>query len=221
MKIFYRSILIVFISLLFCTTPVYAIDGDIFLSTTEQAKEGDIETEEIIPMPRYNQYDYPDVPYCGKTLADRGCGITCASMIATYLLQDETLTPEYLASIYGDYDNKVESIDYNSLMDVATSVLEELGIKLTLTYNFDDVWLAACQGKPVLSLQNEGLFTDKPNGHFIVFNGMTEDYRMIIHDPNGFNWSKYKDYFENGFWWPDLYDTASGYWICEIETDDK
>lgn len=38
-------------------------------------------------------------------------------------------------------------------------------------------------------------------GHYLLITGITEDGKVIIHDPNGENWSKphLKDGFENGF----------------------
>lgn len=211
------SIFVLFALCFSMITPVYAstdIENSIIIPKTENHTELQIE---FIPMPAYNQYDYPETPYMGKTVAERGCGITCASMIATYLLQNEELTPEYLALTYGDRNNKHPEINYNSLMSVTTSTLNCLGIKTTLTFSFDKAVEALMEDKIVLSLENPGLFTTVPNGHFVVFKEITEDCRFIIHDPNGYHWEEYDYYFEKGFPYWSVYDTGSGYWICEVE----
>lgn len=189
---------------------------------TQSATENDKTSKNVvesIPMPYYNQYNYANIPYMGKTIAARGCGIVSASMIATYLLQDETLTPEYLAETYGNPCNKHPNVNYENLMTVATSTLEELGIELTLTYDFVDVLNALIEGKPVLSLENPGLFTSVPNGHFVVYESVTEDGRFTIHDSNGYNWERNEYYHENGFPYVQVYESGSGYWICKLEKE--
>ena len=178
-----------------------------------QAFAAEVEFE----MPLYNQFDYPDVPYGSqragfKSVADRGCGITSLAMCAAYLYQDESLTPDYLATVYGDPANPVEGVDYGSLATIMVSVgTEHLGLNMELTYNFYDAVEALEEGQVVISLQNPGCFTSVPNGHFIVFRGITEDGRILVNDPNG-----YPDYFANGFPQSKLRDTGSGYWIVSV-----
>lgn len=171
---------------------------------------------EVSDYPWENQMEYWDVPYMGKTLAARGCGITSASIILQGLLGDDSLTPVYLAETYGNPDNKHPDVDYDSLMTVATSVLELHGVKLTKTYDFEDVWEALAYGKPVLALENPGLFTGTPAGHFIALVGLSDDARIIVRDPNGNTWPAYQEFFEDGFYYSWLCDTGSGYWICEL-----
>ena len=225
MKQFRKNISLILVIMILLSTmviPVYAqetkykLNIKINLDDPELAKR-QVEIIEEIPMPLYNQYDYKNISYMGKTIPERGCGIVCASMIATYLLQDETLTPEYLAATYGDKTNKHPDVKYDSLMSVTTSTLNSLGITTTLTYSFDKVLEALMEGKIVLSLENPGLFTTVPNGHFVVFKEITEDCRFVIYDPNGYHWEEYEYYLENGFPYWSVCDTGSGYWICEVE----
>ena len=180
------------------------------------------ETENF-EMPHYNQFDYDDVLYGSqkggrKTVADRGCGITSLAMVASYLYQDESITPDYLATVYGDPDNNpVDGIDYSTLAHIMVSVgTEHLGLNMELTYSFKDAIKALQDGKVIISLQNPGCFTAVPNGHFVVFRGITEDGRVLVNDPNGYTYARYPEYFADGFPQSKLWDTGSGYWIVTV-----
>ena len=180
------------------------------------------ETENF-EMPHYNQFDYDDVLYGSqkggrKTVADRGCGITSLAMVASYLYQDESITPDYLATVYGDPDNNpVDGIDYSTLAHIMVSVgTEHLGLNMELTYSFKDAVKALQDGKVIISLQNPGCFTSVPNGHFVVFRGITEDGRVLVNDPNGYTYARYPEYFADGFPQSKLWDTGSGYWIVTV-----
>lgn len=166
-------------------------------------------------MPLYNQYDFAHVPYMRGTIAKRGCGITSLSMVASYLLDDETLTPEYLAKVYGDPNNPVEGVDYTSLKTVMVSTGELLGLKMDIVWTFQEAYDALKDGKVVITLQNEGCFTSRPNGHFVVFAGVNDAGKVLVNDPNGYTYNTYPDYFRDGFPTWELWDTGSGYWICE------
>lgn len=180
------------------------------------------ETENF-EMPHYNQFDYDDVLYGSqkggrKTVADRGCGITSLAMVASYLYQDESITPDYLATVYGDPDNNpVDGVDYSTLAHIMVSVgTEHLGLNMELTYSFKDAIKALQDGKVIISLQNPGCFTAVPNGHFVVFRGITEDGRVLVNDPNGYTYARYPEYFADGFPQSKLWDTGSGYWIVTV-----
>ena len=194
------------------------------------------EREEDFEMPLYNQYDYPDVPYGKqskdflegkegadiKSVAERGCGITSLAMVAAYLYQDESMTPDYLAIVYGNPDKPVQGVNYGSLADIMVSVGTEcLELNMDLTFTFSEVVEALKEGKVVISLQNEGLFTAVPNGHFVVFRGITENGDILVNDPNGKTYGRYPSWFANGFPQSELRGTGSGYWIVTVkeETD--
>ena len=187
----------------------------------------------------YNQRDYADVPYGKqprnsseiKSVKERGCGITCLAMVASYLYQDESITPDYLAIVYGNPDEPVEGVDYGSLANIMVSVgTNHLGLNMELVWTFDKAEQALKEGKVVITLQNEGCFTDVPNGHFVVFYGITEDGRILVDDPNGRPgdpldkdnlpqgpaYRAYPQYFVNGFPQDKVRNTASGYWIVTV-----
>ena len=174
--------------------------------------------EEEYEMPLYNQYDYAHVPYRSSNVARSGCGITSLAMVASYLFQDESITPEYLATVYGNHKEPVDGIDYSTLCTIMVTVGENLGLKMTLSYHWKDAYAALQEGKVVITLQNPGCFTQTPNGHFVVFRGLTEDgKKVLVNDPNGHTYKAYPDEFANGFPIHKVCDTGSGYWVVEID----
>jgi hypothetical protein len=71
-------------------------------------------------------------------------------------------------------------------------------------------------GHPVICLQRKGIFTS--GGHFIVLTGVTEDGKILVNDPNGYNWEKnaeMQEGFENGFTPDQIKAAAKAYWIYE------
>lgn len=168
-------------------------------------------------MPLYNQYDYAHVPYRSSNVARSGCGITSLAMVASYLYEDEGITPEYLAKVYGNHKEPVDGIDYSTLCTMMVTIGEKIGLKMTLSYHWKDAYAALQEGKVVITLQNPGCFTQTPAGHFVVFRGLTEDgQKVLVNDPNGHTYKTYPDYFANGFPLYKVQDTGSGYWVVEI-----
>lgn len=208
-------------------------DFDTFVETVDEATEIVEETvvEEVVEIaeetfvvnevPKYDQMKY-DCPYgnvylqsTGKkaTVQNSGCGITCLAMVATYLKDDPSLTPDVLAAQFGRYNT-----DVGSDWALFTEAAEELGlgeVKMVFDWNIDNVEDALRNGSVVISNQRGGVFT--MGGHYIVLTGMTEDGRVMVNDPYGPNSVKHdlKDGFENGFKVSDVASTSFAYWIYE------
>lgn len=154
-----------------------------------------IVTEEIPEVPLYFQADYAHVPY-GRygTVASHGCGITCVAMAFTYLLDYEIL-PDELALEFGHYNTEHGS--YHSLFPDSAEVY---GLTGEQTYDWDKVVEALENGQIVIANPTQDIFTD--GGHFILLYGITEDGKILVHDPNKYNYTKgwtLMDGFENGF----------------------
>lgn len=154
-----------------------------------------IVTEEIPEVPLYFQADYAHVPY-GRygTVASHGCGITCVAMAFTYLLDYEIL-PDELALEFGHYNTEHGS--YHSLFPDSAEVY---GLTGEQTYDWDTVVEALENGQIVIANPTQDIFTD--GGHFILLYGITEDGKILVHDPNKYNYTKgwtLMDGFENGF----------------------
>lgn len=142
-----------------------------------------VSAEEITEVPLYNQLDYPNTPYGNYgTVRSHGCGITCVAMVATYLLDDTSLTPDVLAEQFGKYNCQT-----GSSWDLFPKSAEELGLGEVEQYFdwCDEIEEALRNGQLVISNQRKGLFTK--GGHYILLTGMNED-RVMVNDPNGANY---------------------------------
>lgn len=162
-------------------------------------------------VPLYDQIAYPDVPYGNYgTVRSHGCGIACLAMVATYLLDDPTLTPDVLAEQFGCYNTKCGSA-WSLFIDSA----EVLGLgEVRQVHDWPQgVEEALRNGSLVISNQVGGVFTQ--GGHYILLTGITEDGKVMVHDPNSYNWNKYPDQFENGFNIKAVSCTSTAYWIYE------
>ena len=171
-----------------------------------------IVTEEIPEVPLYFQADYPHVPY-GRygTVASHGCGITCVAMAFTYLLDYEIL-PDQLALEFGHYNTEHGS--YHSLFPDSAEVY---GLTGERTYDWDTVVEALEAGHIVIANPTENIFTD--GGHFILLYGITEDGKILVHDPNKYNYTKgwtLMDGFENGFEQKYI-KWCSPFWIYQLK----
>lgn len=209
----------IFIS--FFSVPTYAQDDEEEIKTTIR---GQLQLELIVKellsqnpdsnitydkVPLFYQTDYPDIPY-GKhgTIASHGCGITCVAMVATYLTDIE-YTPVMLASQFGSYNTYAGS-KWTLFEDSA----EIFGLKVENTYSWREVKRALKNDQVVIALVgSKSIFTN--GGHFIVLTGITEDGKILVNDPNGYNYKRFPSEFEKGFHEHYIYDDAVTYWIYD------
>jgi len=166
--------------------------------------------EQIKNVPLFNQLDYSNTAYGNYgTVASHGCGITCLSMVASYLT-DEFIMPDKLAKKFGSYNTSVGS-SWSLFPDSAKALDIELKNE---TNDRDEIMKALKNGQPVISSQRTGLFTG--GGHFIVLVGINDDGRIIVNDPNGDNYFKndtLKYGFNNGFTKDQVFDSSVQCWI--------
>lgn len=156
----------------------------------------------------------------GATISESGCGITCYAMVLSYLL-DKDIKPEYLAEkYYGEYWNETGT---NPECYTKTAK-EEWGI-IVQEETFQGAWRehkleeALRNDQPVIAVtNNDSVFTT--GRHYIVLEGITEDGKILVKDPFGYNYerSEIKGKFENGFERSDLGDSAVFYIFDNKET---
>ena len=160
----------------------------------------------INEVPRYNQNDYPHIPYSQGSVATSGCGITCLAMVATYLLNEEHLPDECgLAYNKTAYDNGTRM--ENGIRDLGLAYLGKVYTKAETIEALED-------GKILIALVNpDSIFTNY--GHFIVLTGINEDGKYTVNDPNGYNWNRYSDGFENGFEEWQIFQGYCGAWVFD------
>ena len=134
-------------------------------------------------------------------------------MVFSYLF-DAPIMPDMLAEEFGHYNT--ESGSYHSLFPDSG---EKYGIYVEETYNWEAVVEALKNGQVVIANPTEDIFTS--GGHFIVLYGITEEGRILVHDPNEYNYlssnSKLRDGFENGFWQSDIKYTCMPCYIYPLK----
>ena len=173
---------------------------------------------ELVPeIPLYNQLDYTcpfgyvflEYKNLKATVKNSGCGVASLAMVASYLLDDPEITPDILAERFGSYNTK-----WGASWTMFTETDDILGIgDVVQVMNWDDgVEEALRNGQPVISNQVAGsIFTN--GGHYIVLTGVTDDGHVMVNDPNGENWPRLADGFENGFKKESITWHCTAYWI--------
>jgi len=129
--------------------------------------------QSISVIPKYYQTDYPHYAFGNGTIATSGCSITCLAMVGTYLT-DHAYYPDQMAYHFGDFGkNNIERLDYGC---------RQMQLPYTRSENAVEVLDALEEGKvAIVMMDDESVFTSEQ--HFILLAGMTEDGKVIVHDP--------------------------------------
>lgn len=154
--------------------------------------------EKITHVPHYLQQSYPKTNY-GRhgTVSSHGCGIASCAMVYSYLLDCE-IRPDELAEQYGRYNT-----EHGSDYELFSQSAEDYGLEVTKSHCWSEVEEALREGCIVIALvKSNTIFTD--GGHYIVYYGITEDDKLLVHDPNIYNFGKWssnalKTGFSEGF----------------------
>lgn len=177
-------------------------------TVTEETEPEEVE-ETIDTVPLYFQTDYPDIRYGAGTIASSGCSVTCLAMVATYLTDHEYLPDELARYFGGRAENNI------ARMETGSDVLQLAWEK---SENWHKTMEALHEGKIVVALMEEtSLFTE--GQHFILLTGLTEDGKIMVHDPNAWNYEVWnlKNGFEKGFDEASILLGYSGGWIYDKE----
>ena len=135
-------------------------------------------------VPEFYQWDkrWGYRTYGSDVMGFTGCGPTCLSMVAVYLLDNDYMTPAWVAQFsmdngYYDYENY--SGTFWTLM---TSGAETLGlIPQEVTGEVWDIEEHLANGEPIIAVMGPGDFTSE--GHFIVLVSCEDGFLRVI-DPN-------------------------------------
>ncbi|MEE1342866.1 MAG: C39 family peptidase [Lachnospiraceae bacterium] len=127
--------------------------------------------------------------YGNNIIAINGCGPTCLSMVAIGLLNDEDLTPNYIAGF--SEENSFYQEGVGTKWDLMTQGASMLGLKSTkLSLDEAKIKEELEQKHPIIATVRAGDFTTK--GHFIVIVKSVEKDKVIVYDPNSIANSKKK-----------------------------
>ena len=173
-----------------------------------------VETEPAIQrtyyeqVPLYDQSVYTEIRYRSGTLATSGSNITSLAMVASYLAKYE-YRPDQLAECFADYiGNSMQWLEYAS---------DQLQLPWKKAVNIDETIGALKEGKIAIALMNERSIFLEGQQHFVVFTGITEEGKILIHDPFGPNYSAWhlQNALVSGFARTDLTGGYSGGWIYD------
>lgn len=140
----------------------------------------ELEKDDRVPLLMQWDERWGYYQYNGNVMGLTGCGPTCLSMVASYLLRDPELTPLFMA----DYANRngyaVEGSGTSwSFMSQGARSLGLNPQEVPLDEQIVKRYLQ--EGHPIICIVGEGIFTD--SGHFIVFVNW-EDGKIRLNDPN-------------------------------------
>ncbi|MBR6401971.1 MAG: C39 family peptidase [Eubacterium sp.] len=128
--------------------------------------------------------------YSSDVLGFTGCGPTSLSMVAIYLLQDESKTPSWMAEFAKSEGYAVAG--NGSSWELMSKGAEKLGLRVEeIALNEASIAEALQEGKPVICIMGPGHFTER--GHFVVLteyiggkktDGNLKGGSFIMHDSN-------------------------------------
>ena len=117
--------------------------------------------------------------YGSDVIGITGCGPTCLAMVCTYLLNDATYTPAYVADFA--LENGYYVPNNGSSWTLISEGGKKLGIDVVEIGMDEDRIIRNLQvGNPIICVVGPGIFTD--TGHFIVLTGY-HDGKYSINDP--------------------------------------
>ncbi len=132
---------------------------------------------------KYYSYKFPI--HQGSTINDNACGIASTTMVLRYLTGKDIKLED--VATWADNNGHFNGIGSNGTLFDAAAKKWNVG-KAYSTKDFNIVRKALLNGRPVISFQKTGLFT---NGtHFIVLTGIDSKGRYHVNNPNGMNQGK-------------------------------
>lgn len=157
------------------------VDEDSKVGLSEISVAEDLRKADGVPL--FLQWDkrWGYRTYGSDMMAFTGCGPTCLSMVAVYLLGNNYMTPAYVAQFSMDngyYDFEYQSGTFWTLMYQGAAELglssEELpGEEWAVEEHLEN-------GEPIIAIMGPGDFTSE--GHFIVLTEYRDGY-VTVNDP--------------------------------------
>lgn len=145
--------------------------------------------------------------YAGELMGLSGCGPTCLSMVSIHLLNDPSISPEYVANFAED--NGYCMLGNGSTWTLISEGGKELGLDIRESpFDEETIKENLLYGNPIICIMGPGHFTS--SGHFVV---MTEykNGKVKFNDPNSISRSEK--------WWKlsEIEDEVLNLWICRGE----
>lgn len=143
----------------------------------------DLKEKEVKTLTHLLQWDTRwGYQYYGEApISKTGCAPTCLSMVLSYLKQDPSLTPSYIAKYSEKNDFYVKGA--GSAWNLLPAISKKVGVGCTqIQVSKNDITKALKEKHPVILSVNPGDFTR--TGHFIVLKGINKDGTIQVLDPN-------------------------------------
>lgn len=124
--------------------------------------------------------EWSQKPYAGGTIEENGCGPLCLSMVYVACTGKKDYGPVHMCALSEQkgfvYDGATKwSFMTEGAAYVGLTSQEIAANKATLLAELE-------AGNPCIAIMGPGDFTEK--GHFIVLAGITEQEKIVVHDPN-------------------------------------
>ena len=140
--------------------------------------------------------------YGDSMIAVNGCGPTCLSMVASYILHDSKMNPKWMAQFSEDNGYISENGTLWALMSQGAKKLGMESIEIPLDEN--RVLNNLKVGNPIICSMAPGDFTTE--GHFIVMTGV-KDGKIVVNDPNS------RERSEKLWKFSDIEDQIKNMWV--------
>lgn len=135
-------------------------------------------------VPIYMQTDerWGGLPYANATLADSGCGLTCAAMAWSYFSGEDWTPIDMLNAVGNDYVQ-----DGQNYMPGFCSWMHEQDATITSSVIYEDMARALddLEGGSLIFAEMQGQLEDggrSYGGHIVLLTGFDEE-NVIVHDP--------------------------------------
>ena len=175
----------------------------------EETVSGPTEPVSFDTVPEYFQADYAHIRFGQTNMAYGGSGVVSLAMVASYLTKQAYMPDEMMEFFDHHIGSSMEWLEYAST---------ELQLPWSKAANVHKALEAVHDGKIVIALMNaSSRFSD--GYHYIVWTGINEEGRVVVHDPNKANYEKWglTEGFQNGFADKELNIGFSGGWIYDPE----
>lgn len=136
--------------------------------------------EGIVPSLYQTDPEWAEAPYAGGTVAERGCGPTCLTMVYVALTGRADLSPADMCAFAEGSGFAQDGMTAWTLMTDGAALLGLSSEELPASEGAVREALSA--GRPIICSVRPGDFTT--TGHFIVLERIDGDGGLVVHDPN-------------------------------------
>ena len=138
----------------------------------------------VMNIPYLSQNNYPNYVFpvhSGSSMSGTGCGIVSTTMVLRYLTGTDIRVED--VATWADNNGHFNGRGSNGTLFKAAAKKWNVGNVVQVSKNnFSTVKKALRNGRPVISLQNPGIFTQ--HQHYIVLTGIDSTGKIHINNPN-------------------------------------